>query len=186
MMTPVAFWIVFGVILMIIEIFTPTFFIFWFGLGSLAAAVVAYFHENTLLELVTFIVVSAVFVLSTRKLAKKISGEQVRSINIDEIIGKEAIVIEKVDNKAATGVIKVSGDMWRAVSLDDDMVFEKGDRVTIEKIEGAHAVVKPFEKKPERTSEGELGTESTEKPPEHNEEKAPDSQDQDGETSQNS
>ncbi|HOJ94641.1 MAG TPA: NfeD family protein, partial [Fervidobacterium nodosum] len=111
MITPVAFWIIFGVILMVIEIFTPTFFIFWFGLGSLAAAVVAYFYENTLFELLTFIIVSGILVLSTRKLAKKITGEEVRSINVDEIVGKEAVVIERIDNKQSKGVVKVGGDM---------------------------------------------------------------------------
>ena len=111
MLTPVAFWIVFGVLLMVIEIFTPTFFIFWFGLGSLAAAITAYFYENTLFELLTFIIVSGILVLLTRKLAKKITGEEVRSINVDEIVGKEAIVIEKINNKTGKGVVKVSGDM---------------------------------------------------------------------------
>ncbi len=143
MITPVAFWIIFGVTLMVIEIFTPTFFIFWFGLGSLATAVVAYFYENTLFELLTFIIVSGILVLSTRKLAKKITGEEVRSINVDEIVGKEAIVIEKIDNRQSRGVVKVNGDMWRAVSIDDDVSFEKGEYVIIEKVEGAHVVVKP-------------------------------------------
>ncbi|MEN3043467.1 MAG: NfeD family protein, partial [Fervidobacterium sp.] len=137
MFTPVAFWIIFGVVLMVIEIFTPTFFIFWFGLGSLAAAVVAYFYENTLFELLTFVVVSGILVLSTRKLAKKISGEEVRSINVDEIVGKEAVVIEKIDNKLSKGVVKVGGDMWRAVSFDDKVTFEQGEFVVIEKVEGA-------------------------------------------------
>ncbi len=147
MFTPVAFWIVFGVILMVIEILTPTFFIFWFGLGSLAAAVVAYFHENTLLELLTFVIVSAILVFSTRKLVKKLSGEQIRSINVDDIVGKEALVIERVDNKAGTaGVAKVNGDMWRAVSFDDNITFEKGELVVIEKVEGAHVVIKQIER----------------------------------------
>jgi len=146
-LTPVAFWIVFGVILMVIEILTPTFFIFWFGLGSLAAAVVAYFHENTLLELLTFVIVSAILVLSTRRLAKKLSGEQIRNINVDDIVGKEALVIERVDNKAGTaGVVKVNGDMWRAVSFDDNITFEKGELVVIEKVEGAHVVIKQVER----------------------------------------
>ncbi|MCX7654195.1 MAG: NfeD family protein [Fervidobacterium sp.] len=152
MFTPVAFWIIFGVILMVIEIFTPTFFIFWFGLGSLAAAVVAYFYENTLFELLTFVIVSGILVLSTRKLAKKISGEEIRSINVDEIVGKEAVVIEKIDNKLSKGVVKVGGDMWRAVSFDDKVTFEQGEFVVIEKVEGAHVVVKPkIEKQVEET-----------------------------------
>lgn len=153
-LTPVAFWIVFGVILMVIEILTPTFFIFWFGLGSLAAAVVAYFHENTLLELLTFVIVSAILVLSTRRLAKKLSGEQIRSINVDDIVGKEALVIERVDNKAGTaGVVKVNGDMWRAVSFDDNITFEKGELAVIEKVEGAHVVIRQIEKQKKNENE---------------------------------
>jgi len=70
--------------------------------------------------------VSAILVLSTRRLAKKLSGEQIRSINVDDIVGKEALVIERVDNKAGTaGVVKVNGDMWRAVSFDDNITFER-------------------------------------------------------------
>ncbi len=155
MFTPVAFWIIFGVILMVIEIFTPTFFIFWFGLGSLAAAIVAYFYENTLFELLTFVIVSGILVLSTRKLAKKITGEEVRSINVDEIVGKEAVVIEKIDNRQSKGVIKIGGDMWRAISYDDDVTFEQGEFVIIEKVEGAHVVVKP---KSEKTEEQQSGS----------------------------
>ncbi|MGQ9856880.1 MAG: NfeD family protein [Fervidobacterium sp.] len=143
MLSPVAFWIVFGVVLMVIEIFTPTFFIFWFGIGSLAAAVVAYFYENTLIELFTFIVISGILVLLTRKLAKKLTGEEVRSINVDEIIGKEAIVIELIDNIKGKGVVKVNGDMWRAVSIEDHITISEGAKVIIEKVEGAHVVVRP-------------------------------------------
>jgi len=150
MLTPVAFWIIFGVLLMVIEIFTPTFFIFWFGLGSLAAAITAYFYENTLLELLTFIVVSGVLVLSTRKLAKKITGEEVRSINVDEIVGKEAIVVERISNKSGKGIVKVSGDMWRAVSTDDEMVIDVGEKVIVERVEGAHVVVRPLRREEQK------------------------------------
>jgi len=143
MISPVAFWIILGVLLMVLEIFTPTFFVFWFGLGSLAAAIVAYFYENTIFELLTFIVVSGILVLSTRKLAKKITGEEVRSINVDEIIGKEAIVVEQIDNKLGKGIVKISGDMWRAVSVNDDVVIPSGEKVIIEKVEGAHVIVRP-------------------------------------------
>ncbi|WP_372590099.1 NfeD family protein [Fervidobacterium thailandense] len=155
-MSPVAFWIVLGVVLMVIEIFTPTFFVFWFGLGSLAAAIVAYFWENTIVELLTFIIVSGALVLSTRKLAKKITGEQPRSINVDEIVGKEALVIERIDNKAGTGIVKVNGDMWRAMADDDDAQYEKGQKVVILKVEGAHVVVKSVEKQTtEETTQGQ-------------------------------
>lgn len=42
-------------------------------------------------------------------------------------------------------MVKVNGDMWRAVSFDDNVTFEQGDYVIIDRVEGAHVVVKPKE-----------------------------------------
>jgi len=36
--------------------------------------------------------------------------------------------------------------MWRAVSFDDNITFEKGELVVIEKVEGAHVVIKQVER----------------------------------------
>jgi membrane protein implicated in regulation of membrane protease activity len=130
---------------MALEIVTPTFFIFWFGLGGIAAALVAYFVGNTIWELVTFIVVSSIFVLLTRPLVNKMTGEQPRKINVDEIIGKKALVIEEIDNKSGKGIVKVNGDTWRAFSYDDEIKIKKGEHVKILKVEGAHLVVERIE-----------------------------------------
>ncbi|RDI92124.1 nodulation efficiency protein D (NfeD) [Thermosipho africanus Ob7] len=127
------------------EILTPTFFIFWFGVGALASALVAFFVGNTIWELVTFIVVSGILVILTRPLANKISGEQTRKINVDEIIGKHALVLEDINNKAGTGIIKVNGDTWRAFSNDDEIVIKKGEYVKILQVEGAHVVVEKID-----------------------------------------
>ncbi|MBB6061754.1 membrane protein implicated in regulation of membrane protease activity [Thermosipho japonicus] len=128
------------------EILTPTFFIFWFGVGALASALVAFFIGNTIWELVTFIVASGILVILTRPLANKISGEQTRKINVDEIIGKHALVLEDINNKAGTGIIKVNGDTWRAFSNDDEIVIKKGEYVKILQVEGAHVVVEKIDK----------------------------------------
>ncbi|WP_206512267.1 NfeD family protein [Thermosipho globiformans] len=127
------------------EILTPTFFIFWFGIGALASALVAFFIGNTIWELVTFIVVSGILVILTRPLANKISGEQTRKINVDEIIGKQALVLEDINNKAGTGIIKVNGDTWRAFSKNDEILIKKGEYVKILQVEGAHVVVEKIE-----------------------------------------
>lgn len=127
------------------EILTPTFFIFWFGVGALASALVAFFVGNTIWELVTFIIVSGILVILTRPLVNKISGEQTRKINVDEIIGKNALVLEDINNKAGTGIIKVNGDTWRAFSNDDEIVIKKGEYVKILQVEGAHVVVEKID-----------------------------------------
>ncbi len=139
MQSDVTFWIILGVILSVAEILTPTFFIFWFGLGAFIAAVVAIWF-GTFLQILTFAVASALFVFLSRPIAKKLTGEPPRKIHVDEIIGKEALVYETIDNSKGRGVVKVNGDMWRAVSVDDE-VIEKGEKVRIVKVEGAHVVV---------------------------------------------
>jgi len=134
------FWIVLGLILMIAEIFIPSFFIFWFGVGAVAAGFTAWFW-GVVPQTIVFLVTSSVLVLLTRSLAKKLVGESPRRINVDEIIGKEALVIEKIDNVKGTGVIKVNGDRWRALSENDE-VIEEGEKVVVIKVEGAHVVVR--------------------------------------------
>ena len=51
-------------------------------------------------------------------------------------------VTEKIDNKADTGAIKYDGKVWTARSNDFDVTFEKGDFVTVDRIEGVKVIVK--------------------------------------------
>ncbi len=137
----VTFWIVLGVVFSIIEILTPSFFFLWFGVGAFISAAVSPFLPITL-QILIFGISSAILVLLTRPIAKKISGgEPPKKIHLDDIIGKEAIVIEKIDNIEGTGLVKIGGDVWRAYARRDDEKFEKGEKVRILKVEGAHVVV---------------------------------------------
>ncbi len=141
-MNEVAIWVIIGILFMVAEIFTPSFFMFWFGIGGIAAAFVAYFYPNLVIETIVFLTISLILVIFTRPFAKRITGEEPRKINVDEIIGKEAIVVEKIDNIAGKGIIKVNGDLWRATSESDDVIIEKEEKVIILRVEGAHLVVK--------------------------------------------
>lgn len=124
---------------MVAEIFTPTFFIFWFGVGAMVAALVSLYF-GVYVQVLTFGAVSMVLVLLTRRLV--LSWEPPRKIHVEEIVGKEALVIETIDNKQGTGLVKINGDVWRAFSEDDDVIVEKGEHVKILRVEGAHVVVR--------------------------------------------
>lgn len=133
------FWLVLGAILMVAEILTPTFFIFWFGVGALAASLVS-LYLGVYVQIIVFAIVSIVLVFFTRRLVQ--NWESPRKIHVEEIAGKVAIVIETIDNRKGTGLVKINGDVWRAYAEDDDEVIEKGEHVKIMKVEGAHVVVK--------------------------------------------
>ncbi|WP_041082218.1 NfeD family protein [Thermotoga profunda] len=138
-MEPFVVWLIFGVIFVIGEILTPTFFLFWFGIGAFVASAVS-IAFGTLVQVITFIVISGLLVILTRPLTKKLTKEQPRKIHIDEIIGKIGSVIETIDNEQGKGLVKINGDIWRAYS-NDDSVIQEGERVKILKVEGAHVIV---------------------------------------------
>ncbi len=142
-MEPFVVWLIFGVILVVGEILTPTFFLLWFAIGAFVASAVSTVF-GTLVQLLTFIVVSALLVILTRPLAKRIAKQEPRKIHIDEIVGKSAVVIETIDNKSGKGLVKIGGDVWRAYSEDESLIDE-GAKVQIVRIEGAHVVVKKIE-----------------------------------------
>ncbi|WP_036225962.1 NfeD family protein [Mesoaciditoga lauensis] len=137
-----AMWIVLGLVLCTAEIFIPSFFIFWFGLGAFAAGIVSIFF-GFVIQLVIFITVSALLVIFTRPIVLNIllRHESPKKINIDEIIGKKAIVIEHINPLEDTGKVKINGEIWRAMTVDGSSV-EIGNYVKIVRVEGTLLKVK--------------------------------------------
>jgi membrane protein implicated in regulation of membrane protease activity len=57
------------------------------------------------------------------------------------LIGRQAIVLERIANTEGVGIIKIDGEVWTARSLYDDEEIEPGARVEIVDIKGATALV---------------------------------------------
>ncbi len=140
-MGPFVMWIVLGFALCAAEIFVPSFFIFWFGLGAFAAAFVSLIFGMTA-QVVVFISVSAVLLIFTRPIVLKtlLRHDSPKKINIDDIIGKKAVVVEKIDPLSGKGMVKVNGELWRAKTSDEKI--EVGQYVEILRVEGTLLIVK--------------------------------------------
>ena len=136
------FWIVLGIALSVAEIFIPTFFLFWFGLGAFAAAVVSIFY-GLVFQLIAFVVASALLLIFTRPIAVKmlLRKESPREINIDAIVGKRAEVVKRIDPLSGTGMVKINGELWRAVT-EDNSVVEVENYVLIQRVDGTKLIVK--------------------------------------------
>ena len=57
------------------------------------------------------------------------------------LVGKQAIVLERIANDEGVGCVKIDGEVWTARSLHDDEVIERGTRVEVVDIKGATALV---------------------------------------------
>lgn len=115
-------WIVVAVFFFVAEIFTAGFVLLCFGIGALAAALVAFLGLGMEWQLVGFIVVSAISVVLARPFADRISQSGVQQIAGDRMIGKRAVVLQTIDPIANTGMVRVETEEWRAESADGELL----------------------------------------------------------------
>ena len=113
----------------------------WFVGGALAAFLCAACGAQFWLQVAVFIVVSGILLACLRPFVKKVVQPKTEPTNSDRIVGKTAPVTETVDNLAGLGAVKIDGKEWSARSANGSTI-EKGEIVTIEKIEGVKAIVR--------------------------------------------
>ncbi|MBN2030950.1 NfeD family protein [bacterium] len=137
-------WMIFAALFMIGEIFTAGFFLFWFGVGAAIAGLLALLDLGTAWQWGSFVVVSGTLFLISRKFAERFTKKQPPGIGADRWIGKEGIVLEKIDNEKNTGRVRIGKEEWRAES-DTGEIIPNNKRVAVTRMDGTHIVVKPIE-----------------------------------------
>lgn len=138
-------YVIIGVILMISEIFAPGFILFPIGIGVLATALFTLFIEETTWQIVILAINIAVALFLIRKYFHSKDSPNELKTNVENMIGKEAIVEHQIDNSNNQGYVKLYGDSWRALSSESE-VIPKGTRVKIEGIDGNKVIVSNFTK----------------------------------------
>ena len=135
-------WMALAAIFIIAEIFTASFFILWFGIGAAVAGVLALLELGPGWQWGSFVIVSGVLLVISRKFAERFTKEQPPGIGADRFIGKEGIVQEEIDNIKDTGRVRMDKEVWRAESESGE-VISQGTRVTVTRLDGVHLIVKP-------------------------------------------
>ncbi len=124
-------WVIAGVILCIVEIFTPAMFFLNIGLACFIASIIAALGFAGIWQVIIFGLFSAIFLIWLRPLLLK-QKQSEKPETIEMYIGKTAKVIEKVTKD--NGKIAIFGEEWQAKSINEE-VFEVGDNVKIVKNE---------------------------------------------------
>ncbi len=134
------FWIIFAIVLGIVEAVTVNLVTIWFAVGAVAAFVTAIFTDSVLIQISIFALISLIALILTRPFAKSMIENKKVATNADRFIGAEGIVLEEIDEIKGSGKIKALGQIWSAKSADKGRISE-GETVIISKIEGVRAVV---------------------------------------------
>lgn len=113
----------------------------WFAGGALVALILAALKAPIWLQIVIFVLVSAMLVIFTRPLVRKYIQPKVQKTNADSLEGKPALVIESYDVSRDAGLVKVFGQIWSAKPKDGEESFQAGETVRVAAIEGVKLIV---------------------------------------------
>lgn len=134
-------WLVILVVLVVIELLTMGLTTIWFAGGALIAAIASIFGAPVLLQIVLFLIVSAVLLFFTRPIAVKYFNKDRVRTNAESLVGRQAIVISEVDNLQGIGQVSVGGMEWSAKTKEVGVTLPVGAVVTILAINGVKLIV---------------------------------------------
>ncbi|MGB0429955.1 MAG: NfeD family protein [Bacteroidia bacterium] len=136
-------WVLLGVLLFIIEIFTPAFVAACLGIGFILGGVASGIGLSYTIQLVFFSIGTAGSFFLIRPFILKIGYNHADKVktNADSLVGKKAKVIEDINPAQGSGYVAVDGDQWKAVSIDNSTIL-KGTMVEITARESIIVTVK--------------------------------------------
>jgi membrane protein implicated in regulation of membrane protease activity len=134
-------WLVAGVVLLLVEIFTLTVVVGMVGVGALAAALVAALGAPVVVQAGVFVVSSAGLLVFAREPVQKALNRAGPAIDIDPraLSGSTAVVVQRVSDDS--GQVRLSGELWRARPYAGTGPLEVGRSVTVATVEGATLLV---------------------------------------------
>ncbi len=138
-------WIIAWALLLILEIFSPTFFLLFFSVGAICAALISWLGFDILWQLATFSIVSVLSLIVLRSKFKTIFKGRQDGKNLDQhpLLGQQGTVTKAIAANIV-GEISVGGSFWKAIanenieenvlvkvlgSLEEDALILKVERV---------------------------------------------------------
>jgi len=136
-------WIAVIIVMLIIEAYTCNLVTIWVALGAVLALILSAFTDSFPAQLIVCLVASIILIVFTRPFAKKYLKVKREKVNLDVVVGKTAIVQERI-TPTERGRVKVDGKSWAAIAEEE---IEEGAKVEVLAIDGVKLVVRKEEEK---------------------------------------
>ncbi len=138
------FWVWLGIVAvsLLIEIVTMELVSIWFAVGGIIPFIMAAIRGVPIaVQIVVFVVISALLIIFLRKYAQKFLFKNMNEkTNLDSLCGKRFKLLEDIDLEK-NGSIKINGVVWTAIS-ENSQPIKAGQFVEVIKVDGNKIVVK--------------------------------------------
>lgn len=137
-------WLVFGMLLIVSEIFVPSFIMVWFGLGAIIVGSLLKFVDISLTyQLLIWAISSVTFIILWFKFVRPLAVDRTKAgMGKESIINETGMVIKTPANgqrgKMRFSTPKLGNDEWLILSEQD---LSDGDRVRVVGVSGNSLIV---------------------------------------------
>ncbi len=134
-------WLVAGIGLLLVEVFTLTVVLGLLGVAALVAAAIAFLGVGALGQAIAFAGASTALLLFAREPVQRMlnKGDDGRSSDARMLTGSTALVVERISDE--TGQVRLNGELWRARPYAGTGPVEVGLPVSVASVEGATLIV---------------------------------------------
>jgi len=138
-------WLIIAVALIVAEIFTLGFVLFWFGIGALAAAVAGFLGLGAGWQFAVFAVISIALTAMSRTIFARYlphSDGEIFKSGIDSLPGQIGTVSASSKGSLNQAAVKVYGTTWTAFPDDPDVKLLEGEKVEVVEVKGSSIYVR--------------------------------------------
>ena len=138
-------WLVLGIVLIIAEVFTLGFVLFWFGIGAVAAALVGLMGFGFVWQFAAFAIVSTALTAMSRTIFAKYLGHSdsdTVKMGMDSLPGQIGTVTIASKGALNEGAVKVYGSTWTAYPIDGETQLVEGEKVEVVNVKGSSIYVR--------------------------------------------
>lgn len=145
-------WLILGVLFVVAEIFTTGFVLLWFGVGALVAGLLAVLGVGFPLQVVAFLGISIALTVASRTIFERVlmRGSPGRSLKtgMELLPGSVGVVVTSSEGAMREGAVRLFGATWRAFPAEGDEPLREGERVQIDRVDGASVYVRKVDDEP--------------------------------------
>ncbi len=142
-------WLVLGFLLLIVEMFVPTFASLWFGAAAIIVAALAWLLPISLfVQVVIWLVLSAVFLVAWFKFIKPLSVDRTKAgLGGSVIVGETGMIVLSPQPERA-GIVRFSVPIvgaaeWMCRTTGEEIAV--GERVVVTDIVGNELIVRSMQ-----------------------------------------
>ena len=135
------FWTALLVLAVIAEASTTALIAVWFIPGALLALIFSALNFPLWTQMLAFFLSGLGILFRVAFREKLFKQKNIVATNADAVIGKKAVVTDRIDNISSQGAVKVGPSVWTARSVDGS-VIEEGTVVEVVAIEGVKLICK--------------------------------------------